>query len=1187
MKKVFTLLTMLIAIAVNSWAEPGDVVTDLNQLSVTKTYVIENLRGRLGANANGFYNLAFSGDDGVSNDQIDNNNDEQRFFIFQSADGEGIYIFSVAAAKFVVPPKNSNGLELSDVAVLITVNDEFLNPGAWSGGNTDQSATEQYRWFLSGYGKYLNLGGGTWKFDTWTTPDPGNRNRFVETATKDTDPADPSQYIGTNRPIRAHLSYEGVDWMEVEDEAVIGNRLSVPGGIKNPLLSIGAPKYNGEDWPWVDDEGYPLVPSYRSANEEILDVYYDSTWGAPFELSTSYADAKWYNMDIRRSANADNPKYINYEPGVTAYTCAPVSNEKDLMMPAFQWAITGDPINGVMLMNRAAGEGKFLQADASNNVVMLDGEYLWEATGVSEGTYPAAFSICVPGTNKFVNELSNAGKLGIWDSSSGRTDAGSLLRFTEAPESPTPLTKVTINATYNGQVVKTATVDTFVDTPLGEVVPGSAVDNGLVDFTYDENAPVTADMVIDIPVTFKLDIALDKSKWYNIDLRDGAYFVNAIPTGDQAHYYPVDAFNVSADDLNSAVYQWAFEGTPYEMKVYNRAYGEFNLARYLDPNNNNKPVASMRDDTYVWNVYASSEGDYLGFALEASDNPGQYVNQEGGAGDNHLLGFWNNRNESGCRLNAVEVAQVADPIFPVNVNYHLIYNGEDVVQKSRVSFSGDAYEMPASMNNPLLIFSFDAEDADGNIVTNVPEGVDNVDVFYRAEWANIFELSTSFADAKWYNMDIRRSAAESKGGLIFVSYSGTAPYPCATVTTPVEDEYGFIEYVEDTDKRAMTNYQWAIIGDPFKGVQVINRAAGEGMTLGVNANNVPEFFEGVYTWEMFGVDKNDGLDVGIALKTPGANNWINQSGGADGSFGLWVNGSGTDDGSILRFSEVPESTKKQAEITFNAIYNGEVIKTATFFAFEGDILGEAVTLPDDWNNGLVDLDYDQMAVVTDGMTVNAIVSLVYDIVLDGSKWYNLEIRDNYWVNTERVNGDGHYMPEDKPYLSDEALATNPYYLWTFLGTPYELIILNAAFPSTMSLSNVPVNDHPWAVMKDGLYKWNAYGFTNEEGTYAFGVEYSDMPGNYINQEGGSGNNRPLGSWNVKFDGGAKLRAIEQPDAQFDGMDNFFDGISSSKAETNNTIVAIYNINGARQQTLTKGLNIVRMADGRTVKMMVK
>ena len=1187
MKKVFTFLSMLLAITASSWAAPGDVVTDLSQLSETKTYVIENLRGRLGANANGTYNLAFSNDDGVTNDQADNNNDEQRYFIFQgnSGDGDGIYIFSVAAAKFVVASKSENGLFLSDTPVLLSVNDEYLNPGAWNGGDTDGSATEEYRWFLSAYDKWLNLGGGTWKFDTWRKPDPGNRLRFVETATKDTDPSNPADLIGSTRPIRAHLSYEGVEWKTVEDEVVIGNRLSVPNSLKNPLVAIGAPKYGGEEWPWTDDEGNPFVPTFRQANEDILDIYYDSTWGAPFELSTSYSDAKWYNMDIRRSANADAPKYISYEPGVTQYSCAAVSSETDLMMPAYHWAVIGDPIKGLMIINRAAGEGLYLQPDEKDNVVMLEGEYVWEITGVSEGTYPAAISICVPGTNKFANELSNGGKLGIWDSGSGRTDAGSLLRFSEAPESATPLTKVTVNALYNGQTVKTATIDAFVDTPLGEIIPGSGVDNGLVDLDYNVEATVTADMTLDIPVTFKLDVALDKSKWYNIDLRDGAYYVNAVPTGDQAHYYPIDAFNVTADDLNSALYQWAFEGNPYEVKVYNRAYGEYNLARYLDPNNGNKAVASMRDTTYVWNLYSSIEGDYFGLALEASDNKGQYVNQEGGAGDNHLLGFWNNRNESGCRFNAVEVDQVADPISPVYVTYHLIYNNEEVKQADAISFPGSFYELPASFNNPLLNIDFDAKDVSGNIVNQVPANVQSSDVYYSAEWGNLFELSTSFADAKWYNMDIRRSEAENKGGYIFVSYGGSAPYSCEPVVTPVEDEYGFIEYVEDTNKRAMTNYQWALIGDPFKGVQLINRAAGEGKTLGVNGT-VPEFIDGVYTWDMIGVDNNDGLDVGFALNAPGTNDWLNHFMSSN-TLGLWVNGSGTDNGSILRFSEVPESEKKQAEITFNAIYNGETIKTGKFFAFEGDILDEAVKLPADWDNGLVSLDYDKMATVTDGMVVNATVTLTYDIVLDGSKWYNIEIRDNYWVNTERVNGDGHYMPEDKSYLSEEVLATNPHYLWTFIGTPYQISILNAAFTSSQSLSNLPVNGHAWAVMQDGMYKWNAYGFTNEEGTYAFGIEYSDMPGSYINQEGGSGNSRPLGNWDQKFDGGAKLRAFEQPDAKFDGMDDFFTGIETAHASKQSKTEGIYSLNGVRQQTLSKGLNIVRLADGRTVKIMVK
>ena len=1181
MKKVFTLISMLLAFAASTWADPGDIVTDLGQLSSSKTYVIENMRGRLGARASGIFNLEFSGYDGISNPDADNDNDEQRFFIFQSGSGDGIYIYSIAAQKFLVPHRSENGLFLEDSPVLISINDEFQNPGAfninpaYSGQATDGDADEEYRWFLAAYldntdqYKWLNLGGGTWKFDTWSRPDPGNRLRFVETATKDTDPANPEDNVGTTRLIKAYLSYNGTPWKEAIDEVVIGNKLTVPGSIKNPLITIGEPKLEGgEAWRWVDEEGNLLVPTMRQANADTLDIYYDSTWGAPFDLSTGYEDAKWYNMDIRRSSNAENPKYIVYDPEVTSYKCAAVSNEKDLMLPEYHWALIGDPINGMSIINRAAGEGMYLQTDDKDNIVMLEGEFVWEVTGVAEGTYPAAISICLPGTNKFANELSNGGKLGIWDSSAGRNDGGSLLRFTEAPESATPLTKITLNATFNGEIVKTATVQAFVDTPLEEVIPGTAIDNGLVDLEYSGN--VTENMVLNVPATLKEDfeLALDKSKWYNLSLRD-QYWVNAVPQGDKGNYHKV--VELLDADLDAAQYQWAFEGNPYQVKVYNRAYGEKNLAYYIDPDNNTD-YAAMRDTVYYWDIYANNEG----FTLGASNVKGQYINDNG-----RNLRYWNVINDGGSKFLAFEVANLADPVQDMAITYHLNYNGEEVKKITSVAFSGDFVEAPVSFTDPLLEVDSNAKDAEGNLVEQIPDGASTLDVYYNAVWAGIFDLSTSFADAHWYNIDMRRAGADQ--GYRYLSYGGTAPYSCAPIATAVEDEYGFISYEEDTEKLAMTNYQWAIIGDPFKGVQIVNRAAGEGKTLGVNASNVPEFIDGVYTWDIIGVDKNDGLEIGFALKTPDANNWLNHF--SSNTLGLWVNGSGTDDGSIFRVSEVPESTKKQAEITFNAIYNGETIKTAKFYAFEGEILNEAVKLPEDWNNGLVELEYDEEAVVTDGMTVNANVTMTYDLDLTGATWYNLEVRDNYWVNTARINGDGHYMPEDKANVDDETLNSNEY-LWAFLGNPYQFSIFNAALKGT--LANLPVGDHCWAVVQEGVnYLWNGYGFTNDEdGTYAFGVEYSDKPGNYINQEGGSGNTRPLGYWNggsAKYDGGAKLRAFAtdaKPDYEVSGIEN-------AQAKTAAKAEAIYNLNGARQQTLNKGLNIVRLADGRTVKVIVK
>ena len=164
--------------------------------------------------------------------------------------------------------------------------------------------------------------------------------------------------------------------------------------------------------------------TYNEIDETIADeqttVEFTATWAGPFELSTSVADAKWYNMTIRGDYWVAKDETEPYYPKA----------DKDLSAPESQWAFGGDVYNGIVIFNKAAGEGWTLTKDGSN-VVMREGEYAWEIFANSDG-----FVLREPGTeNNWINQNGGAsGPLQFWNSGNGKTDNGSTFRVTEVIE---------------------------------------------------------------------------------------------------------------------------------------------------------------------------------------------------------------------------------------------------------------------------------------------------------------------------------------------------------------------------------------------------------------------------------------------------------------------------------------------------------------------------------------------------------------------------------------------------------------------------------------------------------------------------------------------------------------------------------------------------------------------------------
>ena len=89
-----------------------------------------------------------------------------------------------------------------------------------------------------------------------------------------------------------------------------------------------------------------------------------------------------------------------------------------------------------------------------------------------------------------------------------------------------------------------------------------------------------------------------------------------------------------------------------------------------------------------------------------------------------------------------------------------------------------------------------------------------------------FETSTDYENAVWYVLQIRSNNKK------YVVRSTSAPYANTTTTPTTEDAL------------------WAFVGNPFDGIQVLNKAAGAGQTLGLDNSNNGVMTENGKTWNI-------------------------------------------------------------------------------------------------------------------------------------------------------------------------------------------------------------------------------------------------------------------------------------------------------------------------------------------------
>lgn len=110
-----------------------------------------------------------------------------------------------------------------------------------------------------------------------------------------------------------------------------------------------------------------LSYSPETITNETTEVVVTATWNGPFQLSDSYASAKWYTVGIHSAHEDANHiwKYDSDNSGIIA-TEAVATNAYASLSDKNYFCFVGNPYDGLSIYNKAAGSGMTLYKSTTN-----------------------------------------------------------------------------------------------------------------------------------------------------------------------------------------------------------------------------------------------------------------------------------------------------------------------------------------------------------------------------------------------------------------------------------------------------------------------------------------------------------------------------------------------------------------------------------------------------------------------------------------------------------------------------------------------------------------------------------------------------------------------------------------------------------------------------------------------------
>ena len=268
------------------------------------------------------------------------------------------------------------------------------------------SPSDDYKFKVKNGSNYLNNNNsGDVAFDSWYTEDSGNRLSIVSVCE-----FDPSS-ICSGVTFEIYCNDEKQE--SAEYISLNGIETFIPDDIVRDYVEYD---YNGE--------------TTIMGNGQTIRLNVNG-WNGPFELSSDYDHAHWYDMAVRSnwyvtSGNVDSDNALKTIE----------ANALGLAEDAYQWAFVGDPYH-IKLYNKAVGSDKvyaWTSVDDKSIPGFIDANtenYWWIRRSTS--TIANSFMLTIPDYGYQVNQYGGAGgSLKIW-AKTGLTDVGSAFTAFEVP----------------------------------------------------------------------------------------------------------------------------------------------------------------------------------------------------------------------------------------------------------------------------------------------------------------------------------------------------------------------------------------------------------------------------------------------------------------------------------------------------------------------------------------------------------------------------------------------------------------------------------------------------------------------------------------------------------------------------------------------------------------------------------
>ena len=388
MRKKFTmLLAALLACVGTAWAQTR--ITSLADVQENTSYVLYGKRAGVVTKQDGTGITAVKPDAGY-----DKSADVSQFAFIKHSDK--YFLWSVSASKFLAMDGSLQATSQPDAI-------EFV---AASG---DYAGYVRMR-FADNTGKNINVNnaGNAVVIDGWNFEDDGS-TYYVEVSKESVDLSAAIALLNSSVEVTYVYKYDGV---EVARKTKMQDNNSV---------------YSAPDLGYYFTFTYPDNNTVSATNKEIEVI---CTANFPFTVSTDYANATWYVLQIR----SNNKKYVVRGESAPYENTTTTPTTEDAL-----WAFVGNPIDGIQVLNKAAGEGYTLGLD-ENNGVMTEATTTWNITKGVNGF------LLRDGNegNKYFHDYGS--KLQIWDNASAAGDPGSAFVVTSEADMKTLATTALNNA---------------------------------------------------------------------------------------------------------------------------------------------------------------------------------------------------------------------------------------------------------------------------------------------------------------------------------------------------------------------------------------------------------------------------------------------------------------------------------------------------------------------------------------------------------------------------------------------------------------------------------------------------------------------------------------------------------------------------------------------------------------------